>query len=515
MCRRPPPSVPCPALLCLLLLALLAGCARTSGATTSATPQTVEVRGDQLIVHGNMSFHAAYTNRYGKPVTDAEMAARPGLRSVPTIRVCLVRARGVKDFRLKGRLADDIIVGCSATDSDGNYGILIPRATCPASGCGGRYYLVTDLCSIAAKRAQTCPSLNSPIGGAYSKQPWEEKIGWRKFIWSDTYTLADQRTSHTISWNLSCPSVTGYGAPSVQCEARSMDPAGRYGSTNSNFGFNHEAIHIAVAGALVVERLGDLRPNARTTLQGHSEYCGGPRDRLSDDPWFCQDAIRLILSKAGRLGEGRSRPCTTDRPNYAPSPRAVCSSSPTNAAIVVHEIGHVLHARFMNYRGGLNSEVTTKWALGEDQKSQTGEGWANFFSAAILYARDASNPTFNGQDIERSDDRRLAGTCSATTVRGEGRVSQLFWDLYDPVSPEEPWDRFTVDLRTLLEVWSLFPGKHGKYARDRSKGECDPHGRNAWDFAHHFGRHPSDLGDIRSLLIHNCVDRHVRTMSCQ
>lgn len=495
-------------------LGLVAGCAPRTSQTSAQGPEAPASDTSPLLVHGNISFHAAFT-RSGRVVAGTESAAQPGHQGLSMLRVCLVRAFGVKDFRFKGMLGDDVVVGCSATDAAGNYGIAVDQTRCPKAGCDGRYYLVTDLCSIAAGHAQTCVALNAKLGPRFRKQPWDKPAQWRKFIWSDTFNLSSVHSSHTVSWNLSCPSESGVGIPLLQCGPRSIEPPGRFYGTNSNFGFNQEAIHAAQAGGLVVRRLGDLRPNSKTTLQPKGYHCGGSKDRLSDKKWFCQDAIRIVISDATRAGNRKERPCRLETRHYFTNPRTVCTVSPDNPSIVIHEIGHILHVRFMNYRGGVNAATTpTKWADGTAQKTQTSEGWANFFAAAVLFDRHAENPDFNGQNIERNDDRRLSGSCTATTMRGEGRTSQFFWDLYDPPSDDEPWDNISVDLRTLLEVWSLFPGKHGKYAKNRTKGECDPHGRNVWDFAHYFSRHPDDLGDLRPIQNNNCVDRQLRSMSC-
>lgn len=503
------------AIVLLGMMMAIAGCAKRPGVAAPQEPGALETDASPLLVHGNLSFHATF-RRSGRTIASPESAAQPGHQGLSMLRVCLVRARGVKDFRFTGTLVDDVVVGCTATDRAGSYAIALDPKRCPRAGCEGRYYLVTDLCTIAAGHAQTCVSLNTKLGPTFNKQPWTKAAAWRKFMWSDTFNLAAVRTSHTISWNLSCPSESGVGKPVLACEPRAIEPPGRFYGTNSNFGFNQEAIHAAQAGGLVVWRLGDLRPNSKTTLQAKGHHCGGSKDRLSDQRWFCQDAIRLVMANATRTGGRRDRPCRGESDNYMTNPRTVCTKSPHNAAIIVHEIGHVLHARFMNYRGGLNAKDTrSRWSQGESQKTQTGEGWANFFSAAILFDRDAEKPDFNGQNVERSTDSRLAGSCTATTLRGEGRTSQFFWDLYDSPSDDEPWDTISVDLRTLLEVWSLFPGKHGKYAKDRAKGECDPHGRNIWDFIHHFNRHPDDLGNLRPIQTHNCVDRQLRTMSCR
>jgi hypothetical protein len=96
-------------------------------------------------------------------------------------------------------------------------------------------------------------------------------------------------------------------------------------------------------------------------------------------------------------------------------------------------------------------------------------------------------------------------------------AAQFFWDLYDPQNPSEPEDTVQLDFWAILQVWSLFRGKRdGFEKRDRTPGECAPHGRNIKDYLHYYRNFPNrELPPADDLVRHNCLSQHVDTIQCR
>jgi hypothetical protein len=154
------------------------------------------------------------------------------------------------------------------------------------------------------------------------------------------------------------------------------------------------------------------------------------------------------------------------------------------------------------------------WLRGTSQKSQVGEGWADFVATASWYGPRARRPAASGWNMEDAGVARTA--CVDGSPRGELHAAQFFWDLYDAASPEEPVDDVQLDFATILSVWSLFRGAaDGFETRDRTPGECDPHGRNLKDFLHYYESYPTRaLPDARGLVRRNCLEAHLDGVHC-
>ncbi len=494
------------AVLAFASLATAGGCKPKATATPEPEPRSAA----EVIVEGRASFEAHFRSHFRERVL-SESEVPSGHAPFRHVRICLIRARGAQDLRTFEHLLNDQPLGCVTTDANGWYRFRVPK--CEKQDCVRRYYLATDFCVLGGGRPQACVQANAPMGRAVRYTNWEEAMPHRKFMWTDTTELDLSRQRTLFSWNLSCPHQPGFLREDVSCDSEVR--AGWWGRANSNYGHNVAAIHAAVAAAQPIVKFGSLIPSDRNTLAPAQQYCGGPRDKLSKKGWLCQDAIRIVISDL-RGAPREERPCKSRKSNYFQDARTVCMRSPTNPFILAHEMGHVAHVRFLNYAGGLTgSAAKMNWTQGREQKAALSEGWANFFAAATWYPADANQPTFDTYPAEPANDPSLQGTCGQRTVLGEGRTTQFFWDLFDPPRASEPWDDVSVDLATLLEVWSLFRGRHGKYAKDRHRGECDPHGRNAWDFKYWYDRHPSGLPNADQIMRENCMDRQVRTMACQ
>lgn len=502
--------------LALALLLGMAGCAgrRASAASTPADSAGTKTASGQPphVLRGKINFEAEYDLQgKGHP---AQSSIPVGTAPVKRLRVCLYEQVGRQDFDVDGHAGDDIQLGCRDTGRDGSFEFRVSKSTCPRIGraCEKRLYLVTALCAWRKGVAQACVTANTKQGKTDRGTSWSRPTEYRKFIWSRTYRLAlNLRTSNLISWNLSCPQDSGEGRPHLACDRPSR--GGRFDHRNSNYGFNAESLHAYVSTAEAIDKFGSFIPTSKMTLAKPGRHCGGPKDTTKKS-WQCQDAMRIVIRKMRRMGMAHDRHCGKGKwDNFFLPLRSLCIGNPMRPYSAPHEIGHLVHARWMNYRGGMNGGPVG-WRKGEYQKSQVGEGWANFFATATWFEPDANNPVVNGHAQETASS--LRGLCKASGPQGELPASQFFWDLYDAPKPSEPEDQVQLDLWTMLKVWSLFAGKSdGIERKNRTRGECDPHGRNIKDYLYYYRRFPGrKLPDPGALLELNCMSGHIDGVAC-
>ncbi len=464
-------------------------------------------------LQGDLFFEAGY-ELPGSSRIPPESQIPSGLTPLARVRVCLFEQHGANDFGLAGELRNDRQIGCRTTDSAGHFRFRIPKLDCPRVGdCSRKFYYVTDLCVWSEDKPQACVTVNTRQDDPVRSSSWTERFEYRKFIWShvDRVSLTD-RTSTYLAWNLSCPNESGYGRTQPTCNRPTR--GGYFDRAHSNYGYNKEALHVLGAASQVVKVWKNLIPDRANTNGPGGRWCGDPKDR-HERAFECQDAVRLVLMKSRRLGMRYGRHCGRSKwGNYFLPWRSACIGEPLQPYATPHEIGHVVHARFMNYRGAMNAD-DVGWTSGTAQKSQVGEGWADFFATATWFAPDAKAPTVSGHAMERRSSLRSA--CRRTGPVGELHAAQFFWDLYDEASPAEPNDRVSVTLDMFLRVWSMFNGRRDGFdQRDRTAGECNPHGRNVHDFMYYWRRLGGvGLPDATPLLEWNCVDKHEIGTSCR
>lgn len=465
-------------------------------------------------VTGQVRFFAQYTVR-GKKAPPSDSDVPRGDSPVRFTRICAYEKHGRNDFRHFKREVNDNRLGCADTDAEGGFDFRF-RQRCPKVGlCEKWIYLVTDLCSWKDGKPELCVTANTKQGKRLTSMPWTKYVEFRKFMWSETVQLSlDHRSSTIVSWNLSCPHEPGEGRPSLRCTK--PQPEGRYGRKNSNYGWNVDAVHVLQAGVQSIARFGSLLPTQANTQNAPGEHCAGPRSEHEKDSVRCRDAIRLIISNLRKITMEGDKRCGRwlRGKNEFRGKRTACIASPLNPFIIAHEVGHIVHVRWMNYKGGINAG-RVDWNTGTDQKSMTAEGWADFFSAATWYPRDALRPGFNDRNIEDPNDPGMQGSCALGTATGESRPAQFFWDLYDTAKESEPQDEVSVDFWTLLRVWSTFRGKQvGHHPQDKTRGECNPHGRNIKDYLYYYDRFSEQLPDASALVPHNCLSTQLDGMRC-
>lgn len=498
----------------LALLALTA-CAGKNKASAAPEGRQRNIILKPHVVRVNVDFEADY-RVFGKKAIPTGAEIPSGKSPVRRTRVCLYEARGRNDFAARAHETDDRRLACKDTPDSGKLEFALSTDKCRKGMlCRKRLYLVTDMCVYHRGKAEVCVTANTQQGKRIAQQPWTRWAEFRKYMWSETYdvSLVD-RTSTLITWNLSCPSERGEGRDGFRC--RRTQPEGRWGRANSNYGYNKDAVHALQSGAQAIRRFGSLIPSGRNTKNPGGKYCGRKGDPTKKN-FQCQDAMRLVLSDLRKVMMAGDKRCERWRKasDRSLATREACLANPMNPFIVVHEMGHLAHIRWMNYRGAINAGKVG-WDSGTAQRSQVGEGWANFFAAAAWYPPEATAPTFNSRNIEDSSDAQLMSTCTGGKPVGEGRASQFFWDLYDAPNPAEPADKVQVDMLTLLKVWSMFRGNNDDTNRsDNTKGECGPHGRNVHDFLHYYLRYSSGvLPDPRALLPLNCVAGQLDGTKC-
>ena len=462
---------------------------------------------------GDLFFEAEFEIPGGRSLP-RESSIPSGLTTLAGIRVCLFERHGANDLSLAGVLRDDRQIGCRTTDTKGHFEFRVPKLDCPRIGdCSRRLYYATDLCVWSENRPQACVTVNTRQDAPVRSAGWNDEPEYRKFIWStvERISLTDRESSY-MSWNLSCPADRGYGRTSPACDRATR--GGYFDRKHSNYGYNREAIHVLAAASQVVRVWKSLIPSRTNTAGPGGRFCGDSKDR-HDRAFECQDAVRLVLMKSRKLGMHYGRHCGRSKwGNYFRPWRSACIGEPMHPYATPHEMGHVVHSRFMNYRGGMNADDVS-WTTGTAQKSQVGEGWADFFATATWFAPTARAPLVTGHAMESR--QSLRSSCTASGPQGELHAAQFFWDLYDAPSSDEPADTVSVELAMLLRVWSMFRGhRDGDESRDRTPGECDPHGRNVHDFMHYWRRLGGvGLPNADALLQHNCVSRQVPQTTCR
>jgi hypothetical protein len=464
-----------------------------------------------------VTFHADYRlpNDMARP---AESEIPAGKTNVPRLRVCLYEQHGRNDFRRGATARDDKQLACRDTDDEGNYEFRVSKSRCLAgTDCSHKYYLLTNFCAWGHGRPQICITANTKQGKNVRNKPLTKWAEYRKLMWSRSYRISlTDRTSNIVSWNLSCPAQHGLGRRDIDCVKGGR--GGYFDRKNSNYGHSKDALHAFYSSAHALQKFGTFIPTGENTLMPNGTHCGGPRDD-TDKNWQCHDAVRVVIRDMRQLGMEGDRHCARKwkarHPNWFFPQRSICLGKPFQPWALGHELGHVLHARWMAYRGGMNGGGPVSWVTGTAQKAQVGEGWADFVATATWFSRDALKPVASGWLME--DRAAAARGCQLGTSVGELNAAQFFWDLYDAANEAEPNDDVSLDFWTLLKVWSLFKGvRDGTEERDRAPGECNPHGRNIIDYLYHYERYPGKpLPEAKGLLRHNCLSLHEPRMKCE
>ena len=137
-----------------------------------------------------------------------------------------------------------------------------------------------------------------------------------------------------------------------------------------------------------------------------------------------------------------------------------------DASVILHEYGHFVQAMYPGFGPRLDSIASHSFTrpIGgiNGEATALSEGWADFFSAAVLngltinnrisnYYRDSKPASFFGSSLEKpgtfqSDSFSIYYTIGADlfqrqtvhmdALRTEGNVGAVLWDLYDSVSDE-------------------------------------------------------------------------------
>jgi hypothetical protein len=464
--------------------------------------------GRDHVVRGRVTFEARYSVFGRAPPADSGIPV--GSAGVPLLRVCLYERAGRQDPKRDATIVDDEQLGCRDTGPDGSFEFRVPAARCrPGADCSRRVYFLTSLCAWASGIPQACVAANTVQGEAVRGAGFATAADHRKLLWSRVYALEpEHRTSTLLNWNLTCPTQSGEGIREVRCEGRRR--WGRFDRAGSNYGFDDAAVHAYVAAARVVSVHGSLVPSPETVARS-ARACGSTGDPARD-AWQCRDAVRVILRDLRRpFWEGKRHCGRSEWENFYLPMRSVCIGDPYHPFAVPHELGHLVHARWMGYWGPMNGGPVG-WRSGAAQKSQVGEGWADFFAAATWFSPEARHPNVSGFDQESS----RAVACSNGVAQGELAAAHFFWDLWDVADPAEPADQVQVDMRTLLRVWSAFGGSATREERrDRARGECRPDGRNVADFLYHWERHTPALPDARALVELDCLESHAPGLGCR
>ncbi len=435
-------------------------------------------KGKVHTLQGTVTFLAQYMREGGQiPKGDGSV--------LPHLYLCAFDQRGdANDFTHKEE--NDKRLGCARADEKGNY-VLHVQPENPQL----KLYLVTFLCDEDDTGAQSAAEVcvRRDVAEGKGKTPQS-----RKQIWSQTYGLTITSQGVTLGWNLSCPNKSGLGQAKVLCDSTGDDrpePA-KIGETNSNAAYNREAVHAFRSAIEPIKTYGTMKPSASSTFA-----------RLCTDE-KCKDEINIVIAGTAVTGmETYLDDCKDDSgANGSAGYDKVCLTHPMNPFSAVHEMGHNVHRRWMDYSGPLAWNAQDEgldcngWDDDEDPKCATSEGWANFFASASWFNENMGNPTYNDFDIE---DVSALKSCDDAPF-SEGHATQFFWDLWDAGPGGLDDDEINVHFNTLRKVWSAFDDGTG----NRANNESGDDGRNMQDFIHWYTTQYGS-GGINTVAVANCM----------
>lgn len=267
-------------------------------------------------------------------------------------------------------------------------------------------------------------------------------------------------------------------------DLRGVDP-GRCPSaesaTNSDGGYNREAIHLFRAAA-----------QSRFFLADEATTAPGAR------PWspLRTPTIELFIGPATVAGVDARCADRSEALDLNGERREACieGAALANPFVVLHEIGHLLHARWIDspgkYGGGL--ECVNPTDGDGDEIRRTNEGFADFYAAAMWF--DAGDPgAFWGRRDRLLEDHEgeWVSAIACPARGGERREAQFFWDLYDLGEDQvgDAVDRSALSVAEALAVWSHFTlpcgDGDGEVPANRHASELGCSARNVADFAYH------------------------------
>jgi hypothetical protein len=411
-----------------------------------------------------------------------------------------------------GSQSDDHLLGCTLADTDGSYELEILNN--PPNKRPVDLYLVTWFCNgpnepIAvpnspatyARTADFCVSQNlkkgvAPASGDWPGGPAEDRAR-TKYLWSRTYRgseVWDQET--VIAWNLSCPQEDGLDREEgIACvgqtqgwEQATCEDGGFIGcldgpnADNSNTSWNKEAVH----GFRALAQSPVYRPSADNTVEDASLWDG------TDSDW-----IRVYIKEAdmgdpdNRIADCPSSCASNGSQDGGTDWLALRQSSLASPTAPVHELGHLIHGRWLNAHIADDCRQPSGWGAGAgaDEQARVNEGFADFWATAAWFPRDHHAPVFTTRRRWEMEDATSPQLSPCPATDGKGREAQFFWDLYD-VEGEQPGDEAaSFELEDFLRTWSRFSasGVPENRASCDGLGECGVlcQGRNINDFLYH------------------------------
>lgn len=160
--------------------------------------------------------------------------------------------------------------------------------------------------------------------------------------------------------------------------------------------------------------------------------------------------------------------------------------------IVGHEMGHIVHRRFMNAATSGGCPASYDWSDSVGQKCATSEGWADFVSLSSHWAPNSSAPFYRSPfrlaegDIELGNGGYSYPCVSYDSLpySRRGNVVRFFWDLYDSTSngssdsANDDNNRFTSTIRN---IWLEFPSGTSNH----QASESGTNGRNVKDYVYY------------------------------
>ncbi len=550
---------------------------------TLASQQTPVVSTTRIL--GRANFHPDFKYRTGGTVVSVDntflasgrIPLKGTTQNLSHLFVCAYEQDGSNDFATGNYGGDDDLLGCARADIYGRYAIDIER-----EDAGVDVYLVTSFCdgpvtdiqipggSLIPKSAEVCFSTNTvrpanPVDLSSPGGEPERKYTWTRTYWGGLTIGADTK----ISWNLSCPNKAGDLAndpdtyPWLACTTSELEPTentyfasqpsgptdcdspytpvlytppqtgeGYIGDTNSNIGFNKEAVHMFRTGAEVVRRFGTIKPKLGNIAPG-ADLC----DRSE-----CQNEVRLVVREAITEDFTSATQCSLDlcagtnkwsgdvvcarhRSGDLGGSSSLAGSGTThNPWVIAHEIGHIEQARWEDYLGSLGQSGTP---LDGSQRGAFTEGYANFVAMATWFEPDDPDVNFTklqGESVSTANTLNwvedLCGVgngcnCAQGDIIGEGWESHFFWDLYDPIDPNGV-DQVEQTFAEIRMVWGLFSDGTG----DRQEDECgsmeDSDGVNAYDYKYHYDSIRAQMGweSILSVMSLDCMTKHWTGAQC-
>lgn len=215
-----------------------------------------------------------------------------------------------------------------------------------------------------------------------------------------------------------------------------------------------------------------------------------------------------------------SATCPAQGTSWGQDEFCVVTSASDDNHVVVHELAHNLHRRYLDITGSLAGSCPGDWigAPNDSEKCAMSEGWASFFATAIYFWPTAQVPLFRIMTNREVEGDTAAGNvipnqgptpmqCASMIEGGEkdqeANITRFFWDIHDSTTIDDDGsdNNARQTLSTLMRVWDDFDG--GSMPDPQESGS---NGRNIYDYKYAATHGTYSFGpNLATEISHNCL----------